>query len=594
MEAFLRNSLQIGCWFAACLVFWNWVKWIYSDSSRDSFSVCIMIYSILCWIALVIAVVAAEEVNIASKADFARRFHDSLTVDKPNYSHVRELLEAINDEDQILATEVMAVGDKLVPFPPMAHHLLNLHMIAKSPKDKEIIIDLLSLAIKKGLDVNALFRDDPPLFFKCLISKEFNLFVQVLNAGRKVFINQVIGRSRWVVQALNILYALPSEVVPIAKLLLHVEQRVHREENLSTSLNRTEVALSLLRGARLDKPTVRAEELWVHSETFRDLVLHISGMQYTSFTGAELVPLQDARLDPDRSKVLLLRDVAATLDELVNSMQKEIFRIILTDSRGGIALMHFLDMLVTPNQQGRNAFHFLSMSAAHHTLTTILNQYSLDMGESVSYDTHILAALSRADYRNHSALSYCQYRFHGQAAHCSLFDKVLRRNSAASQSPGGHLGADVGVDGELVEVESPAGNIQNNYSETGMAASFTQMICLLLAPINGICLHILGGWNPTLLEVLPVHVGQRCDIEEVWDADKLPPSPEFFERYINQGRPVIFRGVGKKHTEYMNVVNRNLDRARFLRRYGATKVPASVLPYGGNIYIRTHSVCLPA
>ncbi|RYH21132.1 hypothetical protein EON65_21430, partial [archaeon] len=404
-----------------------------------------MIYSVLCWLLLLAVVAASENVEIAVKADFARRFHDSLSIEKPNYSHVKALLEAVNDEDQMLATEFMAVQDKFVPFPPMAHHLLNLHMIAKSPKDKAMIIDLLSLAIKKGLDANSAFRDDPPLFFKCLVSKEFNLLIQVLNAGRKIFINQVIARSRWVVQFLNTLYALPSEVVPIAKLLLHVEQRVHRQDSLSSSANRTDIALSLLRGARLDKPTVRAEDLLMHSATFRQLVQHISGEQYTVYSEGILVPKQDSSLDADKSKVLLLKQVSATLDELINTIQKEIFRIILTDSRGGIALAHFMDMLITPNQQGRNAFHFLSMSAAQRTLTTILDQYSLDMGSSVSYDAHILAALNRADYRNHSAVSYCQYRYHGVAAHCALLHQVLHVvPSADSTHQDGDAGMGVG------------------------------------------------------------------------------------------------------------------------------------------------------
>lgn len=96
-----------------------------------------------------------------------------------------------------------------------------------------------------------------------------------------------------------------------------------------------------------------------------------------------------------------------------------------------------------------------------------------------------------------------------------------------------------------------------------------------------------GGWDPTVLPGSAEAMGSHCDLLEIWGLDRLPDNPEFMAKYINTGTPVVFRGVARQGSEIMHNLLVKFAKDRFLKKYGAIEVAASVLPYGDSFGVQT-------
>lgn len=554
-------------------------------------SICCLLVAVSC-----LAEEQAVDVNL-----LVSRFQDTLLSSKPNFPALRSILHAMPSNEKPFSSNTVIQKDQQVPLQPLLHLLFNFHMLSKQPAEKAVILEVIELGIAKGLDVSAPFRDEPPLYFKALVAREFRLLRSILFAGKRAFANQVIARNHWLVLFMDILYAVPCEVVPLSKLLLYVEKLVHTQQHLPadsdpSTFNRTEMAVKLLGSASLGKPSVKAAELLQLSPLFRQLVQQISREDYLldqqqvpySIAGSSAGELVSAM---DRSRMVRIEHIRGSLDELVNEVQLDIFAILSADNRWTEALKHFLDLLTTPNAQGRSAFHFLALANAQRTLSSILTQYSDSSSNQMDYYRSKLHTVEVADQRGHSPHGYCVYRYGPGHETCRMLAKALGLHHSEDSAADNVTVADEGSVLHEVEV-SPTGELrmlltEDEVKETGTLSLILHHIC-----IHWLTVCLAGGWDPRVLPEGSIGQGDRCDILQIWDADRLPSNSDFFQQFINTGTPVIFRGAAKKDGELMTKLRRTLAKDAFLRKYGPVTVPASALPYGDSFGVTTITTTL--
>lgn len=75
----------------------------------------------------------------------------------------------------------------------------------------------------------------------------------------------------------------------------------------------------------------------------------------------------------------------------------------------------------------------------------------------------------------------------------------------------------------------------------------------------------------------------RCDIEVVY-LSELPSAEEFYWLYVNEGKPVIFRGVALNNT-----IRQVLNRENFVQKYGRERIPVATIPYANSFGVRSSS-----
>lgn len=79
--------------------------------------------------------------------------------------------------------------------------------------------------------------------------------------------------------------------------------------------------------------------------------------------------------------------------------------------------------------------------------------------------------------------------------------------------------------------------------------------------------------SPTGTLVDDLEQYMRCDIEVVY-LSELPSAEEFYRLYVNEARPVIFRGVALNDT-----IRTVLSKENFVRKYGQERVEIATIPY---------------
>lgn len=466
------------------------------------------------------------------------------------------------------------------------HFLLNKFMLAANAEEKSQYLEIMQLGMERGMNVAATYKDDPPLFLKAVMVKEMNLTVNMINAAKKYMTQEVIARSRKMSKFLVMIYSLLAEVVPTAKLLLHVEKIAENASNrtidgLKVQPNRKDVALVMLHTARLDKPAIKAAELLAFSPSYRDLVDQITTPGLFS-------------------KSISLKKVIQSLDEYANKAIDALIDAMHDDVRSGIALEHFFDLHVIPDENQRNAFHYLCMARSTVILQSLLNAYKSKWeGDDANIRNvlaeRIISSFEFADRRGHTPLSYCALRY-GRRQHDDVGPKLIEFLDTLKADLTNPAFADhveelkeavfEDLNDELtLPLVSDEDSKQVEESQTSeILLDGTVELRQAPEPANADD----GGWNPKRLQVDKVRYPyftdeNHCDIKQVYlDGAVLPDQEDFFMEYLNSATPVIFRGAGlNASTSRMFALRKVFRKENFVKIYGGKKVTASTLPYGG-------------
>lgn len=465
------------------------------------------------------------------------------------------------------------------------HFLLNKFMLTTNAEEKAQYLEIMQLGMERGMNVAATYKDDPPLYLKAVMVKEMNLTVSMIDAAKKYMTQEIIARSRKMSKFLVMIYSLLAEVVPTAKLLLHVEKIAENASNrtidgLKVQPSRKEIALMMLHTARLDKPAIKAAELLAFSPSYRELVDQIT-------TAGQF------------SKSISLKKVIQSLDEYANKAVRALIDAMNEDVRSGIALEHFFDLHVIPDENQRNAFHYLCMARSTVILESLLNAYKSDWeGDDANIRNvlaeRIISSFEFADRRGHSPLSYCALRY-GRRQHDDVGSKMVEFLDT--------LKADLTDPAFSEHVEELKEALFEDPNDTlavpliiGEGSEQVKKLQASETLING-SLDLQapnrvnaddGGWNPKRLHVdkeqYPYFSDENhCDIKQVHlDDATMPDQEEFFMEYLNSATPVIFRGAAlNASTSRMFALRHVFRKDNFVKVYGGKKVTASTLPYGG-------------
>lgn len=499
-------------------------------------------------------------------------FLDSIS--NPKELHLQNALNAL----KLLVRADVEMG-VLGETAPLLHHMLNLYRLSSSASVKSQLIDIMLQGLERGFDAQTPYKSDPPLIYKSIMLKELNLTKSLIDSSPQSVVFMVSHQQQWLAQFLANLYSIPSEPVPLAKLLLHADTIA--SQNVIKSSERTK---QLLDGAMLDKPNVKPVDLALHSSTYNRIV-------------AELGESKDAG-----GNSIKLLDIIQCLDEVASKVHQSFLDALLKHleskmiADGIETIVHFLEVLtslrindgdtissrLTSNHydSNRNALHYLCISGGH----VMLSQLTRFLSELVKQDLVgaksstamklLRASLTAKDRRNHSPLSYAIMRF----KHDSPMVKGLELLS---------LQLDFELDDAFHVSTKNVGNGDINRVKTADRD-----------------LIDTGGWSAFKRNI---SMDDRCDVWEEFRPSLLS-NKEFFLRFINTGTPVIFRGVASKSNVAKNgatakkgaTASRDsssssgshtmqellevFQKSYFVNKYGRIKVPASTIPYSGTAF----------
>ena len=388
-------------------------------------------------------------------------FYMALTEKTIDVSYLKKLLKDIPVEDQIFKSLNKYLSpnpprsteedeDKNKASSPMAtfpilHHLLNHYMLAKSIETKVDIVEVMHLGIAHGLDISIPLNNDPALFVKTLMVREMELSSHVLQAGGKYVTNELIARSTRMSRFFATLYGITTEVVPIAKLLLHVEKltQTYMGRMIENTQNSTMIALAFLSKARLEKPTILAPELIKFSPRYKQLVEHI-----TTYSMNQVDELQREDM-LEMTKIISLQDIMMSLNDLVMLLMREVFNAMEHSDRRIVAIEHFLELHIIADAQERNLFHYLmagnhvlmleelynlfiklqqevsNHSQDENTDADPLNPNKIDSAKLSFLAQKVIMNVQQVDVRGHTPLSYATIRYGEEAEVTVAYKKLM-------------------------------------------------------------------------------------------------------------------------------------------------------------------------
>jgi hypothetical protein len=225
---------------------------------------------------------------------------------------------------------------------------------------KSEIIEVIQQCVKLGYEINIPYRNDPPLFYKALVIRELKTTQTFLINSKTDLKMLILNQSEWLVRFFSILFEIPSQPVPIAKLLLHANTIVKKKKTEDTSFGINEIK-KLLISASLgfqSKPTFKVKDFIEFSPAYNDLL---------------------SKLGTQNGHNLKLIDIIQSMDEVSNTLFKTITNFILEDiirnTKNINILFSFLNILSyqDPTNNNRNSFHSLLTTGS----SIMLNEFSL-------------------------------------------------------------------------------------------------------------------------------------------------------------------------------------------------------------------------
>lgn len=464
------------------------------------------------------------------------------------------------------------VGDVI---PPLVQ-LMNLYMLSKNPYERRALVDLTIRCLPftaKG-SIAQSFKSDPPLMFKSIMLREMNLSKAFIEHEPAQTVEIIKTQSLWVAKALASLYSVPSEAVPLTKLLLHADTMIRQKPNRQDDFGGLGGIKELLAKAALPtnaKPAVRAADLELFSPTYERFLTHLGGEV------AVATPTQ-SDFNVDGGNMLKLLDVVQCLDEVSSAVHKALTSILAVHCASDkLLLKNFVAILVKPtDDSARNAFHYLCFSGAAIMLSDLTELFH--SGEAFKkYYKLFMESLLAKDKRNQTPITYALMRFGKR----SPVEKALRELIMELQSRKVD-DATITFDFDQFSAEY-AGTVGTRKAHLPATTTEDKSEEFDASKYN-------GGWDSR--NTGDDATSEVCDILEILDAEDLPGSAKFYDQYVNTATPVIFRYVGLKEGTNSNRCRKVFDKAAFLNRYGDIVVPTATIPYAGSFGVPGGSASL--
>lgn len=511
---------------------------------------------------LIILFLSTMEVNAASARSkqlsslLFRSIADHTKLDLPM---AKKLLSQFKSDDTIVGN----VNDDI----PILHHLLNLHRMSTSARDKADVLETFVAALIVGADPSTPYKSDPPLIFKAILLKEINVCQLISDSSVFAVRKMLHGQGRWSGLFFTHLYSTPSESIPLAKLLLHADTIV-RDKGQS-AMGGVDGVRKLLASASLGKPAVKSADLDLHSPAYGRIL---------------------DTLGADNGGKIHLLDIIRSLDDVAGAVHRSVLSAAVSDASAAVRLVQVLTGLGTSSDASvypmhRNALHFLCLSGGAVMLEQ-LRQFLLELrtsgsnsvgaaadeikqdgttatstppldttATSTECDSMVREALRTADLRGHTPVSYAAMRF-------------------STASPIGDALRLLCLDLNLDLDQEVAHSRENGALHTPTAAPAKVTITTATTSEN-------GGWRTTLLaDAISSESGADPRILEV-HTSALPSNKEFFNTYLNTGTPVIFRRTSGTAEDSVAATQKAFKKADFLASYGDVTVPAATIPYAG-------------
>lgn len=235
--------------------------------------------------------------------------------------------------------------------------------------------------------------------------------------------------------------------------------------------------------------------------------------------------------DIPSSDMILLSNVLSSL----NDVSHAVFEASLTH----MSPADVTALLQHTDASGRNALHHAAVASSVPQVLALVELYT----QHTSFLPAVASMLSAHDIRGHSPLTYASIRY-GDAP----ISTVMRR-----------LAELAGVEVENVKASNPSATCVTDDEGVCISAELPA--------------YVSGGWSTQSLSK-SVPTTNRCDILEVLTTPEDLTTDDFFQHYLAQGRPVIFRNFFANST-FQSV----FKKETFLEKYGAEVIPVSKIPY---------------
>lgn len=442
----------------------------------------------------------------------------------------------------------------LGPGVPTLHWLLNLYFRSREPGARRGLVQILQKCVDShSADVTERFNNDPSVLVKAMLLREMNLAKSI--AGRAqggLNTNAVFAH----------LYALPCEVVPLSKLLLHGSTIISKMG--LDAVGGIEGFLKLVAGASLggqSKPAVKGGDLAILSPSYLELVSSAGfGKSNNHLHMSSLLQILD--------------DVASTTHQLLLSEE--------LDEANIASLGEHVDATTK-----RNSLHALAISGATQMMNQ-LKEVVARVSAKKTNDAGLQALFLTEDSRGMIPAAYALMRHGSQSlAYTTMLDLCRVAGPAT-------LKACQSRHPEVLLEKTPAGRRTHNTPSATInvdGSSQSSSMASLCAALDGAdeSGQCGGEWNRQRLQDagdgLLAGDPYRCDILQV----QGPPSSkeEFYRRYVLTNTPVVFRGAALG-----SQIQRLFRRSTFIENYGNVVVDVGAIPYPGSFGVASSAVTL--
>jgi len=418
---------------------------------------------------------------------------------------------------------------------PALHYMLYVYF--RSGNDlaaRRALVSLLTQCIEKhGADVSESYNQDPSILFKALLLREMSLAKVIAEQSGAALATRAIFSH---------LYAVPCEVVPLSKLLLHAATIISKKG--LEQLGGLDGLKRLIAGASLggqNKPAVKGGDLAALAPTYH------STLQEEGFAS--------------KGYRLRLQGLVRVLDEVASATHGAI--LSLSSSTGSSSAHDDAAAVVAALAEAdkgtlRNSLHHLAISGAVVMIAQLADFASRPLSQTTS--SALGLALLAPDRHGMIPSAYTLVRF---GRNSQAFEAMLRLCAAASAS------VEAACKSEHPEIrlsKSTPEALEVTVEADGGSGSGS-------GSGDGDEVVDFGGWNPRRLEQ-PELLGEegRCDILQVRGP---PPSrEEFYRRFVLTNTPVVFRDAARGSS-----LQQAFRRDAFIRRYGNVTVEVGSIPY---------------
>ena len=357
------------------------------------------------WVLIVVTLVlAALTGRIVSEVDV----DDGEPVNKDHF-YIEVLHRALAESDKLNLTMAMAAAtrfsngsahlQRLLLDRNIIHHTLDLYRLSQKNAERAYLVEILGIIVEKGAMIREKDDEDPDAVTKSVFIREMVLADKLVHTGQ---LPLSLSSS-----LLRLLYMIPCDAVPLAKLLLHAHTIVLNvitakgefpdgEEGIKKFVN----SAALQPGA---KPAVKGSDLAAMSTTYTTLLSRLGTQEL-------------------HNRGIYLSDIIDVLDETTNRLHEAFVSPTTastdagaSDSAGaaGNPRQVTVEMLSQTDNYGRNPLHILCLSGAKKLLTALLDHISPPSSSSLSSSsassamtTALVKALTAQDSRGQTPVSY--------------------------------------------------------------------------------------------------------------------------------------------------------------------------------------------